>query len=110
MNSLLSLNAFKGMEGLTHLDITFPNTFFDETIDERFFTNIDINLPNLQLLKIKTKIRTDLKGYQLIADSLSRLSKLHTIYIDIEKESIQEMFKTKLIKNCTKIKSFFFVN
>ena len=100
INSLFSFNAFEGINGLTHLSINFP---YYSTIDERVLTNIDINLPNLQLLRINSQIKTDLNGYEVITDRLSRLSNLQTIDIDVRKKSIEEMFKTKLIKNCPKI-------
>ena len=105
MNSLFSFNEFEGMNDLTHLSINFP---YISRIDGIFITNIGINLPNLQLLRIENEITTDLNRYQLIVKSLCRLSRLEVIPINVWEESIQEMFKTKLIKNCTKIKSFYF--
>ena len=95
------------MEGLTQLTIRFPIAF-NSTIDERVLINIDIYLPNLQLLRINRQIKTALNGYQLIAESLSRLSKLQKINVRVKGKSMQKMFETKIIKNCTKIISFNF--
>ena len=102
MSSLFSFDSFNGMNGVTHLKISFP---LHSTIDERVLTNIDINLPNLQLLGINSEIKTDLKGYQVIADRLSRLSKLRKLNVRVTARelSIEEMFETKLMKNWPKI-------
>ena len=99
----LTFKQFNGFEGLTHLSVgSDVNTWGKEktTTSETILEGIDVNLPNLQFLRL---VSDEVKATEWTADILSRLSKLQMIQIWIE-ESAQPLVKTRLEK-CTKIKT-----
>ena len=98
-----SFKAFKGFKSLTHLAIGWPTDYENGSIDETILTDIDINLPNLQFLRLQTN---KMNASEWTADILSRLLKLHAIQLYIE-ESDQPLIRTKL-ENCNKIKNIEF--
>ena len=100
-----SFKAFKGFEGLTHLAIVLPEKWSTDNpeIDETILTDIDINLPNLQFLRLDSD---KINATELTADILSRLLKLKTIEFCV-KESVQPLIENKLI-NCNKIENISF--
>ena len=75
-----SFKAFKGFEGLTHLAIDLPLKWSSNQIhgliDETILTDIDINLPNLQFLRLDS---SEINATEWTTDILSRLLKLQRI-------------------------------
>ena len=103
-----SFKTFKGFDGLSHLAVDCYRYYIVfECLDtnETMLTDIDINLPNLKLLRLYTR---RLEATQWTADILSRLSKLETIKICVEK-SVQPLIESKLKKFNKYIKSIEFI-
>ena len=92
---LFSCSALKGLEKLTYFYLRL-NTV---AIDEKILTDIDVNLPNLQYLRLDHAINHT----EWSADILSRLTKLQSIYFSPKNESFRKLMEEKLIQNCRKI-------
>ena len=97
----LSFKAFKGFEGLTELCLFCK--FDNKLISEDIFTDIDINLPNIQDLGL---VSNKIKATEWTADILCRLPKLQDIELNIQK-SVQPLIRTRLQK-CKIIRSIIF--
>ena len=89
---------FDDFQSLTHLWLALCQNIATET---DFIKDIDKYLPNLQSLEIEGRI----KATEETADSLSRLSRLVLLRLRVENVSIINIIKTKVKKNCRKIKS-----
>ena len=96
-----SLKPFQELQNITHLSLGFT----DRPLDEEILTDIDIYLPKLQYLLIKSEIITYEEGVTQMAESLSRLSSLHTINLGkLKYGRISELMTTKTAKKCRKIR------
>ena len=100
-NNVFNDQSFKGLEQLTHLTIRFS----EKNIGEPLLTNIIDNVPNLKHLSIDIRGRY-FKATENTAELLCRLSKLKSISMNIEEESIRRLIETKLIKICKYIINF----
>ena len=89
--------AFKGFERLTHLSLSCS---LGIQFTERTTKDISVFLPKLRYLLINATINAT----EAVADHLGRLSRLEKIMIFVDNKSIVETIKTKLIKNCPKIR------
>ena len=98
---MFSLKAFEELSYITHLRLRFDV----KLLNEKILTNIDIYLPKLQYLFIRRKISTDEEGVTQMAESLSRLSSLHTIDLWLTYGHISELMNAKIIEKCRKIKT-----
>ena len=78
--SRFSLKAFEELQNITHLRLSSKV----RQMNGKVLTNIDIYLPKLQYLYIYPEIITDEEGVKQMAESLSRLSSLHTIQFEIK--------------------------
>ena len=99
-----SFALFKGMPKITHLSLWFPY----KSLKESALKEIDINLPNLQYLQIRSVIDTTPEGVQQMAEILSRLSSLQTIILWFKHEVNYQPMKAMIIKKCLKIKTIDF--
>ena len=98
INEQFSLDSFKIFVNLTHLTLKFLHS---RSIGASILTDIDIILPKLQYLVIPNSFIAT----EEIVNSLSRLSKLKTIKMNIENNWICENIEAILKKNCPKIQS-----
>ena len=94
-----TIKDLTNLKELTHLtlDVYTKNTF-----DETILTDIDINFPVLQSLKIKCPIIAS----EWTPKLLSRLKNLETIELNIKNYEVVPEIETKLIQNCRKFKRF----
>ena len=98
--SEFSLKAFEDIPNITHLSIEFN----DRQMNAKILTNIDKYLPKLQYLLIKSVIITDEEGVTQMAESLSKLSSLHTIDLWLEERHISALMEAKVREMCRKIR------
>ena len=100
-NKIFSFEGFP--QQLTHLslNIKFKNTFDLVT----HLKGLDIHLPNLQSLRLPSPITTNEKGVRKIADILSRLSSLQTIYLWFYPSIDCQPIREKIIEKCLKIRT-----
>ena len=98
MNDFQLFAHFEELKDLTHF--TFIS-FLYLSINENIFTDIDINLPNLQYLNFDPNIYAT----EWMAHILSRLSRLQNISVKVENESIRTTIETNLRNNCKKFNS-----
>ena len=69
-----------------------------------FLKDINKSLPNLRVLSLVELIgKTSIEVSQQTVDSLGRLSK--SLYLFVNNNSFQNKIKTKVMKNCKKLKS-----
>ena len=97
-----SFEVFDGLSNITHLSLKFNG----KEINASILKDIDIYLPKLQYLEIKSCFKAYNSEAQQMADSLSRISSLQTIDLWIKSDLIYETIKTKLIEKCPKIRKF----
>ena len=76
VNQLFSFELFQGFENITHLTLSLN---WRQYLNESVLKEIDINLPNLQCLRIENEFFSTPEGVQQMADILSRLSNLETL-------------------------------
>ena len=96
-----SFQLFKGLKkvyGLTHLTLYVCSDSFDDTL----LTDIDINLPKLKSLKI----RSPLIASEWTAQILTRLTNLEKVQLNIVNKEIGPEIERQLIQNCKKFKNF----
>ena len=86
-----SFESFGKLKNITHLNVRFPLN--EKPLNWKILTDIDIYLPKLQYLSIYPQIITDKEGVTQMAESLSKLSSLHTIPFVAE---IQNTLCTKI--------------
>ena len=99
-----SFEAFGELKYITHLKVRFPLN--EKPLNGKILTDIDIYLPQLQYLSIYPQIITDKEGVTQIAESLSRLSSLHTIHLWLKYRILYALkFRTKIIEKCRKIRN-----
>ena len=96
-----SFELFKKMPKITHLCLHL----YCKSLNESVLKNIDIYLPKLQFLDIKSRFTTDSRGLTQMADILSRLSKLQTIKLRFKHEVDYQPMKAMIIEKCLKIKT-----
>ena len=93
----ITSNELNGLQNLTHLSLNSENLL----ITDSFFTSIDKYLPKLQSIQCWN---TDITEQSF--DSLSKLSKLQTIFLSkINKWEINESVLKQLVNKCLKLKS-----
>ena len=109
--------SFKGFpQQLTHLslDIKIKNKCktFDSTSNKMIELTLTdthlkglINLPNLQYLRLSSPITTNKTGVRIIADILTRLSRLETIYLWFIPRIDCQPIREKIIEKCPKIRT-----
>ena len=96
------LFSFKGFpQQLTHLSLDIK---FEHILNETHFKDIDIYLPKLQFLCIKSQIITDEKGVTQMAGILSGLSFLQSIDLWLTSYPNSELMTAKIIEKCRKIR------
>ena len=88
-----SFKAFKGCERLTYLYL-YCRCAKKEIISEDILTDIDINLPNIQILYLCSN---KIMATEWTADILCRLSGLQQISLSIEK-SVRPLIRSRLEK------------
>ena len=94
------MENFRGLQSLTHLTINLLN---DQKIYYNFFLNIDEILPKLQVLCVVNDLSIEVSEQSM--DSLARLSRLESIRLEVNNNSIRHLIIDKIMKNCKKIKS-----
>ena len=99
-----SFKLFKSLPNITHLSLHFYINYYNQTMKEWIFKDIDINLPNLQYLEIKNKFDTTSEGVTEMADILSRLSRLQTLKLKFISEVDFKPIEEQITKKCPKIK------
>ena len=99
VNTKHTFELFDGFEDLTHLTITYSS----DEISETLLTNIDNNLPNLRYLNTNRRLGAN----HNTIDTLSRLSRLETIKLNLrhESNSFRLTITESLIKNCKYIRN-----
>ena len=95
---------------LTHLRIYFEfDIGFPSNKPFKFnFKDIDIYLPKLQYLIIKNRFGIEEEWVKQIVQNVSRLSRLVTIHIGIDRPKYYPIFHDKFIENCPKIRTIHF--
>ena len=101
VNQLFSFELFKGLSNITHLSLHL-NSY--KTLSEESLKHIEINLPNLQYLKISDYFDTSPEGVTQMADILSRLSRLETLKLKFKSEVDFKPIEEQITKKCRKIK------
>ena len=98
-----SFESLEGLSNITHFTLYFE--FDKETLSGKILTDIDIYLPKLQYLSIYPQINTDEEGVTQMAESLSKLSRLHTIELWLNYVTIcdKNLLRVKIIEKCKKI-------
>ena len=93
------------LKQLTHLSLCerFDHTI-NGTIDETILTDIEINFPKLQSLTIVCRFIAS----EWTPQTLSRISSLETIALNIENREMKPEIERQLIQNCKKFKRFNF--
>ena len=97
-NGLFTFALFEGLLNITHLSLSFPSTTYLKE------SKLDINLPKLQYLDIKTEINATSKEVTQMADILSRLSRLQTLKLKFKSGVNFKPIEEQIIKKCRKIK------
>ena len=97
----ISLKAFEEFQNITHLSLGINV----RQLNTKILTNIDTYLPKLQYLYINPKIITDEEGVKQMAESLSRLSSLHTIDLRLKYRDISLLLEAKVIEKRRKIRN-----
>ena len=92
---------FNGFQCLTHLTI---DLFSYQTIKNDFLKDIDKSLPKLRFFCIESNYYPIEVSQQSI-NSLGRLSRLESIQLCVNNESILALITDKIKKNCKKIKT-----
>ena len=100
INELFSFEAFKGLSNITHLTLDFA-----DYLSLNFFKDIDIFLPKLQCLYFEDVINATPEEVTQIADILSRLSRLQTLKLLINKKVDYKEIEVKIREKCRKIRS-----
>ena len=95
------MENFNGLQSLTHLSINFWNK---NPIQMDLIKDIDKSFPKLRVLRIISNYYPIEVSQQSI-DSLGRLSRLESLEINVNNESIRHIIIDKIEKNCKKIKS-----
>ena len=94
---------FNGLQSLTHLEISLLCHSTEDHIEKDLLKDIDIYLPKLRVLCLR--IDYPIEVSEQTVDSLGRLSRLESILLKVNNESIRDLIIDKIIKNCKKIKS-----
>ena len=102
----ISLKPFEELSNITHLTLDFIN----KRLNEKILTDIDIYLPKLQVLVIFREIITDEEGVTQMAESLSRLSYLQTIYFGLTNEYNCNIMRAKIAEKCRRIRNILIHN
>ena len=98
--SKFSFKAFEELQNITHLRLVFNA----RQLNEEILTDIDIYLPKLQYLFIINQIITDEEGVTQMAETLSRLSCLQTILLNLKYRRIAEQMTEQIAEKCRKIR------
>ena len=94
--------SFKGFpQQLTHLSLGFNSEI---KLNESHLKDLDINLPNLQYLKIKNMFDTTVEGVTQLSNILIRLTRLETIVLAFDPEVDFQPIREKIIEKCPKIR------
>ena len=104
VNQIFSFELFKGFENMTHLRLYFDLEIRRKTLKESVLKDIDINLPNLQYLKISDYFDTTPEGVTQMADILSRLSRLETIELKFKSGVDFKPIEEQITKKCKEIR------
>ena len=99
INEHFSFESFEELSNITHLEL-----WFDVRQHWRILSDIKNYLPKLQYLSIRRQIITDVERVTQIAESLSKLSSLHTIDLWLKYPHISELMKAKIAEKCRKIR------
>ena len=97
--------SFDELPNITHLELSFEFNQKKYELNEKILTNIDIYLPKLQYLNIRFQIITDEEGVTQMTESLSKLSRLQSIDLWVQKGVISELMKAKIVEKCRKIRN-----
>ena len=106
INQWFSFELFKELPKITHLSLNLNR----KPINESILKDIDIYLPKLQYLQIKSYFLTEPKGMTQMADILSRLSSLQKIKLRFGPEIDYQPMEDMIIEKCLKIKKIIFKN
>ena len=98
--SEISLKPFQDLQNITHLSLLLNV----RQMNWKILKNIDIYLPKLQYLCIRTEFIVDEEGVKQMAESLSRLSSLQTIELKLNGGPISELMIAKIAEKCRKIR------
>ena len=90
---------FEGMESLTHLSVGLN---VENRIEKDLLKDIDICFPKLRVLSIKRPL---IGVSEQTIDSLSRLSRLQSLELTVNKKSIRDSIANKVKKNSKNIKT-----
>ena len=104
-SKLFTFEAFKGLSNITHLTLCLNLwEYSDKKLNEKLLKDIDINLPNLQYLRIIDNFKTTPEGVTQMADILSRLSRLETLELFCKSGVDFKPIEEQITKMCRKIK------
>ena len=98
--TITSAKLFDGLQSLTHLELSVDR--WGVYFQSQLLKNIHMFLPKLQRLEI---IDSPIKVTEKTADTLSRLSRLESLRLIVDKKTIRDLIEKKVKENCKKLKS-----
>ena len=102
INELNFGKYFNGLQSLTHLTIYIFNSF---RMKKDLLKGIDKSLPNLVVFNIKVAERNSIEVSEQTTVALTRLSRLESLEITVNNESIRDLIVSKVMKKCKKLKT-----